>query len=90
MKSAVIGMATGLISLVIAASLLNYFVLIPVYANAFGWDAVMAMAQKAMPVIGDLKSLILIATVPFNLLKGSLCCVITFFLYKRISPLLHL
>lgn len=88
-KRALLGTGIGLLSLVLFSSLLNYFVLIPAYTKAFGLEAVMAMAQKAMPAIRDIKTLVLFATVPFNFLKGLVCSVITFLIYKRISPLLH-
>ena len=89
LKHALIGMCVGLFSLVGISALLNYFVLIPAYASAFGMDAVLAMAQKAISSITDLKTLVMFATVPFNLFKGLLCSVLAFMLYKRISPLLH-
>ena len=38
--------------------------------------------------ISDLKTLILLGTVPFNVLKGLVCAVATTLVYKRISPLL--
>ncbi len=85
---ALVGMGLGLLSTVLVSAVLNYFVLIPLYAKAFGFEAVMKMAQGAIPAISDLKTLILFATVPFNLLKGLVCVVLTTLLYKRVSPLL--
>ncbi|MBR3836928.1 MAG: ECF transporter S component [Clostridia bacterium] len=89
LKRAYLGMLVGLCSLVVLSALLNYFVLIPAYAKAFGLDTVLKMAQGAIPAISDLKTLVLFATVPFNLLKGLLCGAVTALLYKRLSPLLH-
>jgi riboflavin transporter FmnP len=88
-RRALIGLSIGLASLVLVSACLNYFVLIPAYAKAFGMDAVMAMAQKVIPSIVDLKTLVLFATVPFNFLKGLVCSGLTVLLYKRISPLLR-
>ncbi len=87
-SGALFGIGLGLTVLVILSAILNYFVLIPVYGNVFGMEAVMNMAKGAIPAIGDLKTLILFATVPFNFLKGLLCALVTVLLYKRVSPLL--
>ncbi|MBR2616100.1 MAG: ECF transporter S component [Clostridia bacterium] len=85
---ALIGIGVGLASLVTVSALLNYFVLIPAYAKAFGMETVMKMATSAVPAISDLRTLVLFATVPFNFMKGLVCSVITVLLYKRVSPLL--
>ena len=87
-RRALLGMGIGLVSTVLASAVLNYFVLIPLYANAFGFDKVLSMAASVIPAISDLKTLILFATIPFNLLKGFVCVLLTIFLYKRVSPLL--
>ena len=89
-KGAVIGCITGFISLLIISALLNYFLLIPAYARAFGMpiDAIIGMGTKLNSNIVDLKSLILFATVPLNAIKGLSTIIITIILYKRISGLL--
>ena len=87
-RRALVGLAVGLLSLAVFSSLLNYFVLIPTYASVFGMETVLNMAKSVIPAIGDLKTLILFATVPFNLTKGIVCSVLTIVLYKRISPFL--
>ena len=88
-RGAFLSIGASMLSLLICSALLNYFVLIPAYASAFGMEEVMAMAQQAIPAISDTKTLILFATVPFNFSKGLVCSVVTLLLYKRISPLLH-
>ena len=87
-SGALIGIGIGLFFLTLVSALLNYFALIPIYAKAFGMDAVMNMAKGAIPAISDLKTLILFATVPFNFFKGLVCSLLTLLLYKRVSPLL--
>jgi len=39
--------------------------------------------------ITDLKSMMLISVVPFNLLKGVMLTALTLLIYKRVSPILH-
>ncbi|HOF26158.1 MAG TPA: ECF transporter S component [Clostridia bacterium] len=90
-KNAIIGMLVGIVSMTVAGALLNYFLLIPTYAKAFGMpvEAIVEMGTKINPNINSLWDLILLANVPFNLLKGVLSGVITFLIYKRLSPILH-
>ena len=40
-------------------------------------------------LIKDLKSFVLLATAPFNFVKGILSSAITFLIYKKISVILH-
>jgi len=90
-KNAIIGMVAGILCMTVAGALLNYFLLIPVYAKAFGIpvEAIVEMGTKINPKINSLWDLILLANVPFNLLKGVLSGVITFLIYKKLSPILH-
>ena len=90
-KNAIIGMVAGILCMTVAGALLNYFLLIPVYAKAFGIpvEAIVEMGTKINPKINSLWDLILLANVPFNLLKGVLSGIITFLIYKRLSPILH-
>lgn len=87
-RRALMGMGFGLVSLAVVSAILNYFLLIPAYASVFGMDKVLSMAQSAVPAIRDLKTLVLFATVPFNLTKGIVCSLVSVLLYKRVSPLL--
>ena len=43
------------------------------------------MAQEVNPHISSVSSLVLMAVVPFNLLKGILVSVLTLVLYKRLE-----
>lgn len=92
LKMAVIGMLVGTLVLAVVSGLLNYYVMIPMYSNLYGApiEAIIGMGAKINPAIGSLWSLVLLAVVPFNLIKGVACAILTFFLYKRVSPLLHL
>lgn len=90
-KNAIIGMAVGTLVLAIVGALLNYFLLLPVYAKVFGApiQAFIDMGNALNPYIVDLKSFVLFCVVPFNLLKGIVISAITLLVYKRISPILH-
>lgn len=90
-KSALIGMAVGTFTLIVAGSLLNAFVLLPFYAKVFNMplDALVAMGHAVNPSINDLTSFVMLAVAPFNLLKGVLVSAVTMLTYKRVSPILH-
>lgn len=90
-KSALIGMAAGTVLMTIIGALINAYVLLPVYANVFGMpiSALIEMGSKVNGNITDMTTFIILAVVPFNLLKGALTAVITMLLYKRVSMLLH-
>lgn len=91
LKSAILGMAIGTVSLAIVGSLLNYFVLIPTYVEMYKMplDAILAAASAVNSAVTDLKSMIVFAVAPFNLLKGIICSVLAALLYKRVSGILH-
>ncbi len=89
-KEALIGMAAGTLCMTVAGCLMNAFVLLPVYAAAFGMpiDALVAMGTKVNANVKDLFGFVMLCVAPFNLLKGVVVSLITFLLYKRISGIL--
>ena len=90
MKSAIIGMCIGTLSLVVIGALVNYFIVLPLYAGVFGWpiETIIEMGTKLNASVTDLKTFVLLMNCPFNLIKGVLSSLIVFISYKKISPLL--
>lgn len=90
-KSAIAGMAAGTLVLTVFGSLFNAVYLIPKFAEMYGMplDAIVSMGNEINGAVNSLATLVLFAVVPFNLLKGAVVSLITYLLYKRISPLLH-
>jgi len=90
-KNAILGILVGIFAMTLVGAILNYYILIPVYASAFGMpiETIVAMGTKLNSNIDSLWDLILLANVPFNIIKGILSGLITFLLYKRLSPILH-
>lgn len=90
-KSAIAGMAVGTLVLAVFGSLFNAVYLIPKFAEMYGMplDAIVSMGNEINGAVNSLATLVLFAVVPFNLLKGAAVSLITYLLYKRISPLLH-
>lgn len=90
-KGLIVGMLTGIACLVLLGSIVNYFVLLPVYSVVYGQplEAFIAMGNALNSAIVDLKTFILFAVAPFNLLKGIIISVLTFLLYSRVGKYLE-
>ncbi len=90
-RSALLGLAAGTLCMTIFGSAFNAIYLLPKFAVLFGMpmEAIIGMGTKVNAHIVSVPTLVLFAVVPFNLLKGVVVSLLTFLLYKRISPLLH-
>ena len=95
-KTALIGMVSGTIIMTVSAAFLNYFFLIPFFANLFiaapitmreKIDIIVGAFNKIFPFIDNLLKAVCFSVVPFNLIKGVIISLITFFVYKRISAI---
>ena len=84
-KNALIGMAVGTICLIIVGVAANLFLFFPMY----GMNAVIGMFKAMNPYFDSLEKVLLLITAPFNLLKGVSLSVLTYILYKYLSPILH-
>lgn len=93
-KNACIGLVAGTVCVVIAGSLLNAFVLLPAYAMAFmkteSLDGLIGMGTDKNSLIHDLKTFVIFAVAPFNLIKFAAVSAITIFIYKPLSRLFKL
>ena len=89
---AVAGMAVGTVFMTVVGCFLNAFVLLPAYAKAFGMpiEGLVGMGTAVNKHITDLKTFVILAVGPFNLLKGILVSLIVFLVYKKISPILKM
>lgn len=88
-RSALLGMVAGIVAMTIIGAVMNYYVIIPAYSMIMPLDKIITYGTEVNSAINSLESLILLATTPFNLLKGILTSVAAFLLYKRVSGLLH-
>ena len=88
-KGAIIGMIVGVISMVILSSLSNYYVIVPLYAKLFSMETIMNAMKQANPNITDMKTYIIYAVIPFNIIKGAVVSIIALLIYKKVSPILH-
>ena len=87
---AIIGIICGTVCLAIAGALMNYYILVPTFSKLYNlpMETIIGMGTAVNAKITDLRTMILFAVVPFNLLKGVLCGILTMLLYKHLSVLL--
>ncbi|WP_251391626.1 ECF transporter S component [Mediterraneibacter agrestimuris] len=88
-KGALIGMGVGTAAMVAIGCFVNAYVVLPVYAKAFGMpmDALIQMGTVVNPNITNLTGFIMFAVAPFNLLKATLVSLVVLLIYKKISPI---
>ena len=92
LKNALVGLAFGTLSLVIVGAAMNYYILVPTFSELYHLplENIVAMGTAVNASISDLKTLIIFAVMPFNLLKSVACSAVTLLLYKRVSKILHI
>ena len=90
-KNALLAMLAGTLCFSLMGIFSNYRIMFPFYTKVSGipMEAIVAMCQKILPFVDSEFKVILLSVTPFNLLKGILVSVVTFLLYKRLSPILH-
>lgn len=89
-KHALIGLIAGTICMTILGGLLNYFIMLPAYSYFMNLplERIIEIGHAVNPNINGLLALVLMATTPFNLLKGILCSIVVFLSYKKASPVI--
>lgn len=89
-KGALIGCCAATVLYTLVSLPLNYFVTYPIYAKAFGgMEAIMGAYQAILPDVGNLFAALCIFNVPFTLVKGILCSVVTMVVYKPLITVLR-
>lgn len=87
-KRALIGMIVGTLVMSLCSVLVNYFVVYPVYLLVMPEEAIVGMYSAIVPAADSIFKGILIFNMPLTFVKGVLDAVITFILYKRLSPVM--
>ncbi|WP_165329177.1 ECF transporter S component [Streptococcus tangpeifui] len=85
LKAAVLALLATIVIKTLSATAINLFVSLPLYAKAVGIDleSLAKSFGSVNPAVSNLTSFILLATVPFNIVKVSLNGAIAYLLYKR-------
>lgn len=85
---AFLGALAGSLIMGLASLPLNYFVTYPIYMNFMPLEAIIGMYEAIFSGVDGLLSCLLIFNVPFTFLKGFADTLLTFLIYKHISPLI--
>lgn len=87
-KGALIGSLAGAVIMALISFPINYFVVYPFYTNFMPMEAIIGAYQAIYHGINGLADALLIFNVPFTFFKGAIDVLITFLIYKRISPVI--
>lgn len=89
-KGAVIGCIVGTAAYTLISLPLNYFIVYPIYAKAFGgMEAIISAYNAILPGTDNLFSALCIFNLPFTLVKGILCSLVTVLIYKPLITALR-
>ena len=87
-KSAFVGALLGAVIMAVFSVFSNYFVVYPVYTMFMPMEAILGMYQAIYSGIDNLLEALIIFNMPFTFIKGMCSVLITFIIYKHISPII--
>lgn len=86
---AMVGALIGAVISALVCVPVNYFITYPFYAKVMiPMDVIIGMYQAILPFIDGLPEALLIFNLPFTFAKGAICILLTFLVYKPLSPIL--
>ena len=85
---AVIGSLAGALVAAAVSIPVNLFITYPFYTNFMPMDAIIGMYKAILPAADTLIKALIIFNVPFTFVKGMICVVLTFLVYKKLSPVI--
>ena len=90
-RGALLGMALGTLSATLVAVLCNVYLMIPFYGAVYNLpvEAIVDMGRSFIPSLNTIWDFVLLITAPFNAMKWVIISVLTYVLYKPLSPVLH-
>ena len=78
----------GSIAMAVAAGIINYFLLLPVYETFMPLEQIIVTFAEVLPFIEIKWDVILWSVLPSNLCKGVVLSVLALLIYKPLSPIL--
>lgn len=90
-KGMLISLGIGTLALAVVGAAANAWIMIPVYSAAYGMpvEEIVGMIGSTIPAVDSLWKMIILAVVPFNLLKGVVLSVVSAIFYRLFQPLLE-
>ena len=87
-KGALIGSVTGALFAALISIYTNYYITYPFYTNFMPMDAIIGMYQALNSNVDSLIEALIYFNLPFTFIKCMCSVVISFIIYKKISPIL--
>ena len=87
-KMAMWACAVSSIVMGIAAAIVNYYILLPLFETFMPLDQLIASFGEFLPFIQTKLDVVLFHTLPFNVIKGLVIGAITMIIYKNLTPVL--
>lgn len=87
-KSALIGSFMGAVIMALVSVVSNYFIVYPVYTAIMPIEAIISAYQAIFPKADTLLKCLVYFNMPFTFVKGLFNVLITFLIYKHISPII--
>lgn len=85
---ALIGSVLGAVLMGLFSILSNYYLVYPIYYNFMPKEAILSAYQLIFSGVHNILECLIVFNAPFTCIKGLLSVVITFLIYKRLSPIL--
>ena len=85
---ALLGSAAGTLTAALVSLPVNYFITYPFYSNFMPMDAIIGAYAAIFPWVDGLLKALATVNLPFTFIKGGVNVVITFLIYKPLSPIL--
>ena len=87
-KGAILSMTVGTIIMSIVGTVANYYILMPLHTLIMPIDSIVNMFKSINPYADTMLKIMFMTIAPFNLLKGFIVSLITFLIYKKLSPII--
>ena len=89
-KGALIGSLVGSLIMAVVSIPWNYFITYPAYITilSFPLEAILGMYKAINPNVNGLLQALLIFNLPYTFCKGIVISILTFLLYKKLSPII--
>lgn len=85
---AIIGSLVGALAMAVFSVFSNYYLVYPFYTNFMPMETIIGAYQAINPNVNGLLECLIVFNMPFTFCKGMLDVLITFLIYKRISPII--
>ena len=87
-KGAIIASLVGAAVMAAFSVPCNYYLTYPIYSKFMPMDAIIGAYQAINPKVNGLLQCLLVFNMPFTFCKGFIDVVVTFLVYKRLSPII--